>query len=395
MRPPGSRAPLTLPDIFLPVISSATSLFSRHFSSGAGAEPIGRVLAVDFYCLTSDAYESDYGRTPTLGQEVLEHPCAGIRRLFAASSFYYSSDPSSSDISTRLETKLAKDEDVDGFDDVDTRFIWNSFMASPLLAFRTSLATATREEFDRQRFLVLAIQGYCGVSDISLGGQPATLSLISRIGWANYGTRFNSRGVDDEAQGNVANFVEVGSSRLDSADNDQTETILRTANLCLSFVQVRGSVPLFWEEGAQPFGKITVTRPQEASLPAFLRHFESLIDAYKSLHLVNLLSSKDQEALLTDAYESHLREAKRVDEDIRERVEMTNFDFHARSRVGGIESVKSQLASAIGAVSESFGSCLVGLEDGEKGKGKAQVLVGQRGVFRTNCKGTPCIIEHR
>jgi hypothetical protein len=40
-------------------------------------------------------------------------------------------------------------------------------------------------------------------------GSPtiATLSLISRLGWKRAGTRFNTRGVDDD--GNTANFVEV------------------------------------------------------------------------------------------------------------------------------------------------------------------------------------------
>jgi hypothetical protein len=36
----------------------------------------------------------------------------------------------------------------------------------------------------------------------------ATLSLISRLGWKRAGTRFNTRGIDDD--GNTANFVEVG-----------------------------------------------------------------------------------------------------------------------------------------------------------------------------------------
>jgi synaptojanin len=46
-------------------------------------------------------------------------------------------------------------------------------------------------------------------------GAPAiaTLSLISRLGWKRAGTRFNTRGVDDD--GHTANFVEV-SLPLDS-----------------------------------------------------------------------------------------------------------------------------------------------------------------------------------
>lgn len=155
--------------------------------------------------------------------------------------------------------------------------------------------------------------------------------------------------------------------------------------MCFSYVQIRGSVPVFWEETGLPFGlKITITRPIESSLPAFLRHFESLIDNYSSLHIVNLLSSKDQEVLLTEAYQAHLAASKLIDEEIKENVFMTNFDFHARSRVGGIESIKTQLASVVGAVEERFGACLVAVDS----EGQGSLIVGQRGVFRTNCKGT-------
>ena len=66
-----------------------------------------------------------------------------------------------------------------------------------------------------QRFYqILAIQGYVGVSTMALPAPPtdgapavASLSLISRLGWKRAGTRFNTRGVDDD--GNTANFVEV------------------------------------------------------------------------------------------------------------------------------------------------------------------------------------------
>lgn len=45
-------------------------------------------------------------------------------------------------------------------------------------------------------------------------GKPtiATLSLISRLGSKRAGTRFNTRGVDDD--GNCANFVEVRLLRM-------------------------------------------------------------------------------------------------------------------------------------------------------------------------------------
>lgn len=98
---------------------------------------------------------------------------------------------------------------------------------------------------------VLTIQGYVGVFNMALSAPPtngapviATLSLISRLGWKRAGTRFNTRGIDDD--GNTANFVEV--CRLTIVVYPislfiQTETIFSTDQHCFSYVQVRGSVP--------------------------------------------------------------------------------------------------------------------------------------------------------
>lgn len=61
---------------------------------------------------------------------------------------------------------------------------------------------------------------------------------------------------------------------------------------------------------------------------------------------------------------------------------MTEFDFHARSRIGGIESVRSQLGQVVGAVQEGFGACMAQVDE----QGTGSVIVGQQGVFRTNCR---------
>lgn len=72
----------------------------------------------------------------------------------------------------------------------------------------------------------------------------ATLSLISRLGWKRAGTRFNTRGIDDD--GNTANFVEARClAILDYPISFfvQTETIFSTDQHCFSYIQIRGSVP--------------------------------------------------------------------------------------------------------------------------------------------------------
>jgi hypothetical protein len=79
------------------------------------------------------------------------------------------------------------------------------------------------------------------------------LALISRRQHLRGGTRYNARGIDD--QGNVANFVE-------------TEQILRLNNLVFSYVIIRGSVPVFWEQKGMTEG-VTLTRGPEMTRKSF------------------------------------------------------------------------------------------------------------------------------
>lgn len=69
-----------------------------------------------------------------------------------------------------------------------------------------------------------------GVANIN---KPLTLLLVSRRSRHRAGTRYKRRGVDE--LGYVANYVE-------------TEQCLLFGDHVLSFVQVRGSVPVFWSQ---------------------------------------------------------------------------------------------------------------------------------------------------
>lgn len=98
---------------------------------------------------------------------------------------------------------------------------------------------------------------------------------------------------------------------------------------------------MFWEQqGFQTFGqRIQITRPQ-ASQPAFERHFADLTDEYTAVHAVNLLGTKENEAILTSAYAQHLSAARSVwGEDIG----ITHYDFHAAVRSGGHDSIMRDL----------------------------------------------------
>jgi hypothetical protein len=77
------------------------------------------------------------------------------------------------------------------------------------------------------------IQGFVGKFEIYVQGKKLTMMLISRRSAKMAGTRYLSRGIDEQAE--VANFVE-------------TEQVVLYENYAFSYAQVRGSVPLFWKQ---------------------------------------------------------------------------------------------------------------------------------------------------
>lgn len=231
-------------NIFLAVITNAQSLTSRYNPQ----EQVSRIQNVDFYSVSSTTWDEWLGGVPATAagtsstatpglddgyplsdpsssSSALDqaagyaHPATAMRKILSNGHFYFSSG--TYDISTRLEERLRRrDEDIsdqstnddDGTgqkssSSYDSRFVWNSFLMDSILDFRSNLSFEEKEEFDNAAFVVTAIQGFVGVADFTLSGAPVTLSLISRLGSARAGTRFNARGIDDD--GNVANFVEV------------------------------------------------------------------------------------------------------------------------------------------------------------------------------------------
>ncbi|EJD53563.1 inositol polyphosphate phosphatase [Auricularia subglabra TFB-10046 SS5] len=383
-------------DVFLVVVTAALEI-GNLIPSSSNSYTVSRILETAFFSLTASTFDelptsgdalpspigyehpelrNDYiSQAGQSGGSIYEHPCAALTKIFATGTFYYASDPRHWDISTRLAERIKRDRarhTEDGGHDVgvfDPRFVWNENIVSGLLEFRERLEPAERQEFDRCKFLILVIQGYVGVFTVPLPTSSkstpsvATLALISRLGWKRAGTRFNTRGVDDD--GNTANFVE-------------TETLCSTEQICFSYTQVRGSVPLFWEQtGLQTFvQRIQITRSQAAAQPAFERHFASLLDEYNAVHIINLLGSKENEVVLSQAYSSLAARGIGGANPIG----MTNFDFHHAVRIGGHDSVPLQLKRHDGVIDgiDSFGFTTADL-------GMGEIILEQRGVFRTNC----------
>ena len=206
---------------------------------------------------------------------------------------------------------------------------------------------------------------------------PSQLTLISRLSCRRAGTRFHSRGIDDD--GNVANYVE-------------TETVYWfPSGLSFSFAQIRGSLPIFWEQSAGLLPqqqKIQITRSVDATQPAFNKHFENLELNYGTVHVLNLLSmSKAGEAEITQRYNLHIQKSPQnqglqgVGHIDRCLLEKTQFDFHAETRGSGGFEAANQIRHLVQAHVEGFS--YFSTEKAEAGT--ANVILQQEGVFRTNC----------
>lgn len=272
-------------------------------------------------------------------------------------------------------------------------------MIDPLIRFRSHLAVQEREFLDESRILTSAIRGFVLSMTVPASSSPiqairsnlpSTLTLISRLSCQRAGTRFNSRGIDDN--GYAANFVE-------------TETVYwYPSNLCFSYAQIRGSVPIFWEQapGLLPGQqKIQITRSPEATQPAFDKHFGCLEVNYGTVHILNLLSeTKFGEIELTARYKYHVAHSP-VNQIIKleaatgqRLLQQSQFDFHAETKgPGGLEAART-VKYLLLERAEGFAyfmcddvdpsHALSSSNDGGLSRAPA-VILQQEGVFRTNC----------
>ena len=165
----------------------------------------------------------------------------------------------------------------------NSMFVWNHFLLNG--------------HFDpKSDWYIPAIYGFVDQSKISVYGHNLLVTLIARRSRFFAGARFLKRGVSD--QGFVANDVES-----EQILNDASTTFfsLPVSKYSLnpgftSFVQHRGSIPLFWsQEGlmaAKPLIEIDVIDPFYV---AAAHHFNDLLNRYGSpLTILNLVKSKEK-----------------------------------------------------------------------------------------------------
>lgn len=279
---------------------------------------------------------------------------------------------------------------------VDSQFFWNRHILDKFMATgQDSISLPLMQGFFGQRTFVVdsdppqmdeAVAESMELANMSASGSlPASppsgsvrdpvdlrpserkclITLVSRRSTQRAGLRYLRRGINED--GFTANMVET-EQIISSPTWDSSSPIH-------SFVQIRGSIPLFFTQSAYSLKPVPVIQHStETNYRACKRHFERLLSNYGSLQIVNLVEKRGVEEPIGAQYE---RNIVRLNEELGDGNEIPFewFDFHHACRGMKFENVSQLLIKLKGKLEELGGTTQV---DGV-------ITQRQAGVLRTNC----------
>lgn len=260
----------------------------------------------------------------------------------------------------------------------DDRFFWNRHISSSLIDFRlgnpgSRLSSGAQPGVDP--YILPVMYGMMSITNTSIKGNGMTFVLITRRSRHRTGTRYLSRGIDEE--GHVSNFNETEQSIIlnDNASSGLTsyagdagyskgKPVSGRETQVLSYVQTRGSVPVFWAEiNTLHYTPKLQIRGVETAANAAKKHFDEQISMYGENYMVNLVNQKGREMRVKDAYEqvvkilqSSPQESSEADRKTREKFNVIEpgdkrswydhlhyvyFDFHNETK--GLKWHRAQL----------------------------------------------------
>ncbi|KAK4368207.1 hypothetical protein RND71_011999 [Anisodus tanguticus] len=178
----------------------------------------------------------------------------------------------------------------------DPRFVWNNYMMEALIDNKLD------------PFLLPVVQGSFHNFQAAIEKDIIDVTLIARRCNRRAGTRMWRRGADSD--GFVANFVE-------------SEQIIQLKGYTTSFVQVRGSIPLLWNQIVdltyKP--KFEIVRIIEA--PRVVeRHYLDLRKKYGNVLSIDLVNKHGGEGCLSEKFANAMQHV--AGDDVR----YLHFDFH-------------------------------------------------------------------
>ncbi|NWH81302.1 SYNJ2 protein, partial [Piaya cayana] len=303
-----------------------------------GCTSVGKILDAEVYKITATDF------CPLQEETKEEERVTALKKILNSGMFYFSWPNAGSDFDLTVWAQKQGDNHYES----GNSFFWNQLLHVPFKHYQVNCSD----------WLLKVICGVVDIRTVYASHKKAKACLISRISCERASAWFHVRGVNDD--GHVSNFVE-------------TEQTIYLDDDVSSFVQIRGSVPLFWEQLGLQVGSrhLRLNRGLEANAPAFDRHMMLLKEQYGKQVIVNLLGSRGGEEVLNRAFKKLLWASSHAAD-----TPMINFDYHQFAKGGKTEKLENLLRPQLKLHWEDFGIFT-------KGKNVSPRL--QAGTFRVNC----------
>ncbi|KGL91106.1 Synaptojanin-2, partial [Charadrius vociferus] len=303
-----------------------------------GCTSVGKILDAEVYKITATDF------CPLQEETKEEERVTALKKILNSGMFYFSWPNAGSNFDLTVRAQKQGDNHYES----GNSFFWNQLLHVPFKHCQVNCSD----------WLLKVICGVVDIRTVYASHKKAKACLISRISCERAGVRFHIRGVNDD--GHVSNFVE-------------TEQTIYLDDDISSFVQIRGSVPLFWEQPGLQVGSyhLRLNRGLEANAPAFDRHMMLLKEQYGKQVIVNLLGSRGGEEVLNRAFKKLLWASSHAED-----TPMINFDYHQLAKGGKTEKLENLLGPQLKLHWEEFGVFA-------KGENVSPRL--QTGTFRMNC----------
>jgi hypothetical protein len=290
-----------------------------------------------------------------------------LKTLIKTSPLFFSY---SFDITNTFQRQAHLDPSTPLWKRADDRFYWNRFVSSDLIDFRGGLSGgygrhSSGHQPGADPYILPVMYGMLEIKNTSIKGTPLTFILITRRSRLKAGTRYFSRGIDEN--GNVSNFNETeqtiilndnasgGPGGFGSNQNGAAGGNAGKETQVLAYVQTRGSVPVYWAEiNTLKYTPKLQVRGIENALPAAKKHFAEQIRLYGDNWMVNLVNQKGREQRVKEAYEQmvqllHTSPSENVEGDritsekfhiidpakaqtVYDRLHYVYFDFHNETK---------------------------------------------------------------
>lgn len=302
----------------------------------------------------------------------------------------------------------------------DDRFFWNRFVQSDLIDYRTNGGRGLPGPHPGiDPFILPVIFGMLEIRPTTFKGTPLTMVLVSRRSRYRGGTRYFTRGLDEN--GNPANYNETeqivilndnsnkgisGFAGSDVQDGRTSRAADGQETQVISYVQTRGSVPAYWAEvNALKYTPKIQVRGIETALPAAKLHFDEQIRVYGDNYLINLVNQSGREQEIKASYERvvemlvsspkgqiepnqltqekfHLVQPGKSESKF-DRLHYVYFDFHSETKGARLDRAYKLIERLAGPLQEQAYFRGVDMPGGHDGRLEARSL--QASVMRTNC----------